>query len=289
MQLLIFLIVYPIIWLISILPFKILYFISDITYFVVYKLIRYRKSTVRSNIALALPHLTVKERIAVESKFYHHFCDSFFEMAKTMTISRKEMERRFVFTNLELYQELEKEGKSIALMCAHYASYEWLISMNMHIDFQGFGIYKKLRNDYLDNLVRNIRSRFKATLIDTKESINIMADNKRKEILGVYGFAADQSPKIYKTFHWSKFMGHEVPVHTGAEMLAKKMDMNMIFVKICKVKRGFYEATFISLSDNPREEPNYKITDDYLKLVENQIKEAPEFYLWTHKRWKHKR
>ncbi|MET0758784.1 MAG: lysophospholipid acyltransferase family protein [Flavobacterium sp.] len=287
MQLLLFIISYPLIWFISVLPFRILYLLSDVTYVLVYKIIGYRKKTVRENLALTLPHLSDKERLIIERKFFHHFCDGFFEMAKTMTISEKEINKRFVFTNLELYQNLEKKQKSIALMAAHYGSYEWLVSMNKHISFKGYGIYKKIANRYFDKLVRDIRSRFKANLIDTKESINVMAENQKAGVLGLYGFASDQSPKMGKAFHWSTFMGIEVPVHTGAEMLAKKMDMNMLFVNVKKIKRGFYEATFVDLVENPKEVPNYEITDKFLRLVEKQIYEAPEYYLWTHKRWKH--
>lgn len=287
MQLLLFLIIYPFLWLISILPFRILYFFSDLTYVLVYKIIGYRKKTVRENLALALPHLSDKERLIIERKFFHHFCDGFFEMIKTMTISTKEMDKRFKFTNLELYLELESKQKSIAIMCAHYASYEWLVSMNRHINFRGYGIYKKIANKYFDKLVQDIRGKYDAYLIDTKNSIRVMSDNKKAGILGVYGFASDQSPKLGKAFHWNTFMGIEVPVHTGAEMMVKKMDMNVLFVKGEKLKRGYYQATFVPMADNPKEVPNYEITDMFFRMVEQQILEKPEYYLWTHKRWKH--
>ncbi|RTY89823.1 lysophospholipid acyltransferase family protein [Flavobacterium sp. GT3R68] len=287
MQLLLFLIIYPFLWLISILPFRVLYFFSDLTYVLVYKIIGYRQKTVRENLALALPHLSDKERLIIERKFFHHFCDGFFEMIKTMTISRKEMDKRFKFTNLELYQELESKQKSIAIMCAHYGSYEWLVSMNRHISFRGYGIYKKIANKYFDKLVQDIRGKFDAYLIDTKNSIRVMSDNKKAGILGVYGFASDQSPKLGKAFHWNTFMGIEVPVHTGAEMMVKKMDMNVLFVKGEKLRRGYYQATFVPMVDNPKEVPNYEITDMFFRMVEQQILEKPEYYLWTHKRWKH--
>ncbi|MES2410955.1 MAG: lysophospholipid acyltransferase family protein [Bacteroidota bacterium] len=289
MQLLIYLIAYPIIWLISILPFPLLYLFSDFVCFLVYNVFGYRKKVVRDNIAMTLPHLSEKERLSIEKKFYHHMCDMFLEMVKTMTISEKQIDKRFVFTNLELYQELEKKGKSIALLCAHYASYEWAVSMNRHITFEGYGIYKKLSNKYFDKLVRNIRSRFKATLITTRETIPTIERNSRTNHLGVYGLASDQSPQASKAHHWAPFMGIEVPVHTGAEMLAKRFDMNVIFLKNKRVKRGYYEATFELMSDNPKEVPNYNISDDFLRRVEKQILEAPEFYLWTHKRWKHRK
>lgn len=289
MQFLIFILLYPILWLISILPFRLLYLFSDGIYVLVYYVIGYRKKVVRDNIAMALPHLSVAERLQIEKKFYHHLCDMFLEMIKTMTISEKEMEKRFVFTNLELCRDLEKQNKSIAVMLAHYASYEWVISMNRHLTFEGFAIYKKIGNKYFDKLVRDIRSKFKATLITNKETIKTIEKNARINHYGVYGFASDQSPQLSKTHHWAKFMGIETPVHTGAEMLAKRFDMNVIFLKTRKVKRGYYEATFEYLADDPKTVPNYQISDEFLKRVEKQILEAPEYYLWTHKRWKHKK
>jgi KDO2-lipid IV(A) lauroyltransferase len=267
----------------------VLYLVSDCVYGIVYYIIGYRKKSVRENIALALPHLSSKERLIIEKKFYHHLCDIFLEMIKTMTISDKEINKRYAFTNLEVYLDLEKKGKSIALLCAHYASYEWAVSMNHHITFEGYGIYKKLANRHFDKLVRDIRSRFKATLITTKETIPTILKNDISGHLGVFGFASDQSPKASSAHHWNSFMGIEVPIHTGAEMLAKRFDMNIIFLRTKKIKRGYYEARFEVLSENSKSVPDYEITDTFLKLVEEQIHEAPEYYLWTHKRWKHRR
>ena len=289
MRFIVYLIVYPILWCISMLPFPLLYLLSDFVYVIVYYVIGYRKKTVRENLALALPHLSVQERLVIEKKSFRHLCDMFLEMIKTMTISKKEISERFVFTNLEVYKKLEEQDKSIAMMLAHYASYEWVISMNAYVTFSAFAIYKKIANPYFDKLVRNIRSRFKAFLITTKETIPTIITNNQNKLLSIYGFASDQSPKISSAFHWQKFMGIEVPVHTGAEVLAKKYDMNVIFLKVKKVKRGYYQASFEVLSENASEVPNYEITDRFLKLVEQQIYEAPEYYLWTHKRWKHKK
>lgn len=289
MQFLLYIFLYPILWCISMLPFRILYIVSDGVYLLTYYIIGYRKKTVRENLALALPHLSEKERLVIEKKSFHHISDVFLEMIKTLTISKSEMDKRYVFNNLEVYSDLEKKGKSIALLCAHYASYEWAVSMNSKITFEGYAVYKKINNRYFDKLVRDIRSKFKATLITTKETIPVMASNFRSKKLGVYGLVSDQSPKLGGFFHWNKFMGIEVPIHTGGEMLAKKYDMNVIFLRTKKVKRGYYEATFEVLSDNAKEVPNYEITDQFLKLVEEQIYEQPEFYLWSHKRWKHRR
>lgn len=289
MQFIVFILLYPFLWLISILPFRLLYIVADGVYVLVYYVVRYRKKIVQQNIALALPHLSQKEQLRVEKESYRHMCDMFLEMIKTMTISEKEMDKRFTFTNLELYQELEKKQKSIALMCAHYASYEWVVSMNKHISFEGYAIYKKIANKHFDKLVRDIRSKFKATLISTGQTIPTIEKNYKTNHLGIYGFASDQSPQLSKTHHWGTFMGIETPVHTGAEMLAKRFDMNVIFLRTKKLKRGYYQATFELMFDNPKEVPNYEISDEFLRRVEKQIYEAPEYYLWTHKRWKHKK
>lgn len=288
MQLLAFIILYPLLWCISILPFRILYFLSDILYVFTYYIIGYRKKTVRENIQLAFPLLSDKERYSIEKKSYHHLCDNLLEMVKTLTISQKEIDKRFVFSNIEVMHEMESRGKSIAVFCVHYASYEWLLVMNVHLHNKGYGIYKKIRNKYFDQLVRDIRSKFHATLIDTKESVKAIIENKRKGILGSYGFVADQSPKLDKALYWHTFMGIEVPVHVGAEVLAKRMDMNVMYAKVEIVKRGYYKTTFVPMVDHPRDYPNYEITDKYLALVEEQIYAAPEYYLWTHKRWKHR-
>src|SRR5690606_7670727 len=197
---------------------------------------------VRKNLQLAFPEMSENERREIEKKSYRHLCDMFLEMIKTMTISKEEMNRRFTFSNLEVYLDLEKKGKHIAMMCAHYASYEWVISMNRKITFRGYAIYKQIANKYFDKLVRDIRSKFQAQLITTKETRSVIQHNKENGILGVYGFASDQSPRLSKALHWTSFMNVHSPIHTGAETLAKKYDLNMIFLRVRKVKRGFYEA-----------------------------------------------
>ena len=288
MQFLVYILAYPLLWLISILPFPVFYLFSDFVYFLVYKVIGYRKKVVRENLALTLPHLSDAERKVVEKKFYKHMCDMFLEMIKTMSMSPEEMERRFHVSNIDLVRDYAKKGKSVILVASHYASYEWLLTINPKLGFQGVAVYKRLANPYFDKLVRKIRSKYNTEMIETRKAIPTMAKNQREGVLSMYGLASDQSPKMERIFHSMKFMGVEVPVHTGAETLAKKYDLAVIFVQVKKVKRGYYEATFISLADNPKEFENFKITEMYLKEVEKQILEAPEFYLWTHKRWKHR-
>ncbi|MDD5151599.1 MAG: lysophospholipid acyltransferase family protein, partial [Flavobacterium sp.] len=255
MQLLLFLIVYPILLLLSIVPFRFLYILSDIVYFFVYRIFGYRKKVVRENLALALPHLSIAERLIIEKKSYKHLCDMFLEMIKTMGISKKEMDKRFVFKNLEVYKSLEKDGKSIALLLSHYASYEWVISMNSEISFKGFAVYKKVNNKYFDRLVRKIRSKFDTELVPINKIAEVIASNNSNNIKSVYGFVSDQSPQLKAKNYWHNFMGIEVPVYVGTEMLSKKIDMNVVFLKVSKVRRGYYEAEFEILSTNVKEIP----------------------------------
>jgi len=288
MQFIVYILAYPLLWLISILPFRIFYWFSDFVYFIIYRIIGYRKKVVRENLALALPHLSAAERKEIEKKFYQHMCDMFLEMVKTMSISPEEMEKRFHVTNIELVQDYARKGKSVILVASHYASYEWLLTINPKLGFQGIAVYKRLANPYFDKLIRKIRSKYKTEMIETRQAIPTMAQNQRSGKLSMYGLASDQSPKLDRIFHSMKFMGVEVPVHTGAEMLAKKYDLSVISVEVRKVKRGYYEATFVPIADDPKEYKDFEITEKYLKGVEKQIYEAPEFYLWTHKRWKHR-
>ena len=289
MQLLAFVVIYPILWVTSMLPFRLLYGVSDGLYFILYRLVGYRKKTVSENLKLVFPEKSEAERKRIEKKFYHHLCDMILEAIKSMNIRKEDMKKRFKFTNIEIIKDFEKRNKSISLMCAHYGSWEWIFILQAYTSHKTFAIYKRLNNKYFDRMIRKIRARYDSYLITTKETAAVLTENKKKGLLTINGFAADQSPKKNKAYHWSKFMGIDVPVHTGAEMLSKKLDLSVVFFSVKRVKRGFYETTFKTLTEAPNNFEDYKITDQFIALVENQIYEAPEYYLWTHKRWKHRK
>ena len=289
MQLLAFVVIYPILWVTSMLPFRLLYCVSDGLYFILYRLVGYRKKTVSENLKLVFPEKSEAERKRIEKKFYHHLCDMILEAVKSMNIHKEDMKKRFKFTNIELIKDFEKRNKSISLMCAHYGSWEWIFILQAYTSHKTFAIYKRLNNKYFDRMIRKIRARYNSYLITTKETAYVLTENKKKGLLTINGFAADQSPKKNKAYHWSKFMGIDVPVHTGAEMLSKKLDLSVVFFSVKRVKRGFYETTFKTLTEEPNNFEDYKITDQFMTLVEKQIYEAPEYYLWTHKRWKHRK
>ena len=288
MHLLIYIIILPFLWAISILPYKLFYLFSDFVRFLVYRVIGYRKKVVRENIQLAFPEKTIDEVKIIEKKFYKHMCDLFLEMVKSLSITEKEIKKRFVFTNIDLVKEYEKQGKSVIFMIGHYASYEWVLSMAYHVKHEGHVVYTPLANKYFDRLVRKIRRNHNSDVIPRKDTIRTMIKHKKDDKLAAYGFASDQSPQLNKAYYWRTFMGVKVPVITGTEFLAKKYDLPVIFIDIQKVKRGYYEATFETIANSPKDFPDYQITDIFTEKLEKQIRNKPEHYLWSHKRWKHK-
>ena len=288
MQLLVFVLAYPLLWIISRLPFAILYLISDMLYPLIYHVIGYRKKVVRDNLALVFPKKTEEERLMIEKKFFRHMCDICLEMIKTMGISTEEASKRYKFTNIETFLEVERQGKNTMVMLPHYASWEWVFSLNSYITSKGYGIYLRIQNKYFDKLVRDIRSKFGTTLIVTFDSRQIIKEAKTANEQFSLGIISDQSPQLIRARHWSTFMDIMVPVHIGAEELAKEHDLVPMYVKVKKVRRGYYQATFKKLCDDPNELDNYKMTETFLAETEKSIREAPEYYFWTHKRWKHR-
>jgi len=288
MQFLVYILVYPLLWLLSILPFKLLYFVSDVLYILVYRVFGYRKKTVKENLKLVFPNKSNEEIKTITKKFYHHMCDMFLEMIKSMSISEESLKKRFIITNPEELKRLEALDKSIILMYGHYASYEWSIVIEHYINFKGYGVYKRLKNKYFDRLARNIRSKFNTTLIHTKETFDKLTKVNEENQRVIVAFISDQSPKAISALYWTEFMGIKVPCYVGAEVLAKKLDYSVACLKVKKQKRGYYTAEFLTLAEDATSYKNYEITNMFLRQVEVQIKEAPEFYLWTHKRWKHR-
>ena len=288
MQLLIYILVYPFLWILSILPTMVLYRFSNFLFFIVYYLFKYRKKVVRENLRLCFPKKSLHEIKTIEKKFFRHLCDMFVESIKSISISEAEMRERYKFTNIEEVNKIEAANKSILLMCAHYGSWEWIFIIQKYVNTDGYAIYKKIENKYFDQLIRKIRAKYNTNLITNKETFTSMRAHKRLGKKGIYGFLSDQSPKLKSAYHWKEFMNIKVPVHTGAEKLAKELDLAIVFFKTKKVKRGYYETTFKTLTLNPNEFENYQITDLFIEYLEDMIHEEPAHYLWTHKRWKHR-
>ncbi|UNY98097.1 lysophospholipid acyltransferase family protein [Zhouia spongiae] len=288
MQLLTYLLVYPLLWMVSKLPFSVFYRVSDFMYLLLYRLIGYRKKVVRSNLRLAFPEKQPEEIKQIEKKFYHHLCDLFMEMIKSLTISKEEMQKRFRFKNIEVLRAFEEQNKSVVLLCGHYASYEWLMSLGYQIRHNGYAVYQPINNKYFDKLVKKIRTKHGAHLISRYETTKTILQKYKAGELALYGLAIDQSPMPSRARYWRKFFGIKVPVFVGAEKIAKSLNSPVIFMDIQKIKRGYYETSFTVISEQPKGLPDYEITDRFTQMLEAQIRKKPEYYLWTHKRFKHK-
>ena len=288
MNLLIYILIYPLIWLLSILPFRILYLLSDILYYLIYYIIGYRKKVVLSNLKLAFPEKTNQELIRIRQKFFRHFVDIFIEMIKSFTISKNELAKRCVYPNIDVLNDLYKDGKSIILVGSHYANWEWLFGLSSFTNYKCYTAYTKVSNTYFNNKILKSRSRFGFSLKQTGRIIAEIESNKKAKIQSIYGLISDQSPQLRKAIYWNHFLNVKVPLHTGAETLAKKHNLTVVMISTKKVKRGYYENSFRIITKEPNKFPDFELTDIFHKETEKLIRSQPEYYFWTHKRFKHK-
>lgn len=282
------LVITPLLIFISWLPFRLLYFISDLFYYFLYYVIKYRRKVVRKNLELSKVAKSTKDLIRIEKKFYRHLTDVFFEMFKFYSISPEEMKKRFYIENPEIFYELEKKNKSVMFMTSHYGGFEWFLSINYHVPQLPFAVYTPLSNKSLESLIKKFRLRHGSKLISRYEAGSYIKKQIKENKLFLYGMAADQSAQIRSTTYWKEFLGVKVPVFTGSERIAKQHDIPVVFGKVVKIKRGYYKVVVDLISEFPNEYKDYQITDIYLKKLEKQIREIPEYYYWTHNRFKHK-
>ena len=278
----------PLLIFISWLPFRLLYFISDLFYYILYYGIKYRRKIVRKNLELSKVAKSTKDLIRIEKFFYRHLTDVFFEMFKFYSISPEEMKKRFYIENPEIFYQLEKKNKSVMFMTSHYGGFEWFLSINYHVPQLPFAVYTPLSNKSLDSLIKKFRLRHGSKLISRYKAGSYIKKQIKENKLFLYGMAADQSAQIRSITYWKEFLGVKVPVFTGSERIAKQHDIPVVFGKVIKIKRGYYKVVVDLISEFPNEYKNYQITDIYLKKLEKQIREIPEYYYWTHNRFKHK-
>jgi|TARA_R110001592_G_scaffold8785_3_gene47500 KDO2-lipid IV(A) lauroyltransferase len=287
MQFLVYILVYPLLWLISILPFRLFYFFSDFVFFVLFYVVGYRKRVVSENLARAFPGKSKKELKKIKKEFYRHMCDMFLEMVKTLNLSKEELKERYKIINIEVLQDIVKD-KSVLIVCSHYANWEWNVSINNYVNAKGYAVYQKIGNSYFDDLIKKIRAKWNTTLITQQETVKTVYRNVQNGVNSAYGMVSDQSPQVKRAQYWSEFMGVKVPIFNGPESMARKLDLAVVFLKVSKVKRGYYQAEFIPITTSGKQTKKHQITDQFLRLTEDQIREKPEYYLWTHKRWKHR-
>ena len=275
--------------LISRLPFKVLYILSDIAYLFVYHLVGYRKKVVRKNLSASFPEKSEKELREIERKFYHWLCDYFVETLKLLTITPEEMKNHLEFKGLEQLVAVKKEGQGVSSFLGHYCNWEWLSAAGLYWpwpdDVMGL-IYHPLRNDTFDELMIKMHSSLGGTCIKKKHILRELVTLRRNKQGYQFGYIFDQSPKWDSIHLWLDFLNHKTPVFTGAERIARKVNDLVVFVRMERPERGKYIANYHIISTNPNEEEEYAITKKCFAMLEESIRKNPEFYLWTHNRWK---
>lgn len=275
----------------SLLPLRVLYIFSDFLFCLVYYVARYRRRIVRKNLCDSFPDKSSKEIIHIEKGFYSFFCDYLVETIKLFSISRGQMQRRMKFEGVdELQNEIDK-GRSCSVYLGHYCNWEWISSLPMYFGKEViFGqIYHALENKWFDRLFLYMRGRFGAKSIEKEESFKYIMSWRKNGISTIVGYIADQVPGYNSMHYFTQFMNHDTPVFSGAERIARVMDTAVFFTDITRVKRGYYVCRFIKITDDVSSMPKFSVTEKYIRLLEDNIKRAPEYWLWSHNRWKRTR
>ena len=277
----------PFIYILSALPFPLLYTISDVLFLVLYYIIGYRKKITATNLRNAFPEKSDAEIQTIIIKYYRHLCDIILETFKLLGMRRSELNKRCRIINYELYFDILSGQRSIIVALGHQGNWEWLGAATAT---RGDGplqvIYKPLSNPYFDRLMKKIRSRFGATPIPDKDVLRQMIATKGG--LSTTAFISDQTPPPDHAF-WINFLNQDTPVFIGTEKLARRLNYPVLFAAMRKVKRGYYEVEVLRVCDEPAESDPGSITTAHTRLLEEQIIKQPETWLWSHRRWKHQR
>lgn len=282
-------IVYAIVYLISLLPFRLLYVLSDIGYFFVHDVARYRRKIVRRNLETSFPERNEKEIKKIERKFYHWFCDYFFEAIKLLSISDKELYRRFQVNNVEEVEQCFQEGQDAGGILGHYCNWEWLSTIGAFLPRNRMVglVYDPLHSKSFDDLFHHLRSSQPNGLpVPKKDILRALVTLRGKGQRSIFGYIADQAPRWTNIHLWLPFLNHQTPVFTGAERIMRKMNNAVFYVKMERPRRGYYTCTFQLITRDPGSLPEYEIIRRFFSLLEQDIQRHPEYYLWTHNHWK---
>lgn len=274
-------------YLLSLMPFWLLYVISDIIYFFIYHVAGYRRKVVQQNLQNAFPEKTDVERKDIERKFYHHFCDLIVETIKAISISPAQLSKRVTATNPELVQKLLGIDKKIVAVAGHYCNWELLaLAITSITDKKFMIIYKPLSNSVFDRFFIRVRSRFRGIPVAMKLILRKMVELKNEPFITV--LLGDQTPVKHESTYFTNFLNQPTAVFLGLEKMAKSFDCLVYYCDMRKVKRGYYTYTAVSLIDDPKEAQPHEITKAHVHYLESVIREQPQYWLWSHRRWKFK-
>lgn len=280
--------IYGCVRLVSAIPFWLMYCISDVLYFVNYYFVRYRKSIVFKNLRIAFPDKAPEEITRLARLFFRHFSDFIVEYAKCLSMSDAQVNKRFRYANIEVIRQLEDEKKDFALVAAHYCNWEMMTFFQRSANHRFMPIYRPLQNTSMDRLTRSIRGRDNAFLVPMEHVFReALKFRKEAQQFSVF-FLADQRPPRTSRF-WTTFLNHEVAFFEGVEKISRKLNMAVVFMDMQKTARGKYEVHFTRLFDNAAAVPENQVMLRCIREMESQIRRKPEFWLWSHNRFKHSR
>lgn len=280
-------ILFFLLYLLSLLPMRLLYLLSDCLFFPLFHIVKYRRKVVEKQLDECFPEKSMQERRAIERQFYHFFCDYLVEVIKLFSISKKEMMLRMKFVGIEQVREELKDKKFCFLYLGHYCNWEYIASLSYWLPEIHCGqIYHRIYNQAFDELFLKLRGQFGGESILMKDTLRRILTLRNQEKKVMIGFIADQLPKWENMHHWTTFLNHDTSFFIGAERIAKQVDAALYYVDVERVKRGYYQVRFRLMTLHPKEFPDYELTDQYARLLEESICRQPAYWLWTHKRWK---
>lgn len=287
MDLILYSTAYFFLWLITRLPFSWLSALSSLFYPIIYYIFPYRKPIVLKNLRKSFPDWDENEIEKTARKFYRQFCQSILESGAFHFMKKKEILKRMKYKNPEVVNDLFNKGKSIVLLMAHYGNWELTLTCPHYVKHEVVAIYKPLNNKYFDGFFRRSRQRFGLIAMPMNKILRYLSEAENQGRKTMTYFLADQRPHWSQIQHWTDFFNQETPVFLGPEKIARKFNMAVVYLKIIPVSKGMYEAEFILLKEESKNSAEFEITNLYLRTLEDNIREAPEYWLWTHNRWKY--
>jgi len=269
-------------------PFWLIYLLSDVFYWLVYYVVGYRKKVVTENLKNAFPEKSENEISVISKKYFRHFCDLTLETIKMRGMKPADFEARMKVTNAGLVNGYFEQGKSVMVLTMHYNNWEWGTYLSVHLKHKSLAVYKPLQNAAFDRFMNKTRSKFGTELIKNDQIYRrVLKAEKQSEPIFIW-LAGDQTPPYFHK-SWFRFLHQDALFYPGPAIISKRFDQPVFFQKIEKTSRGKYETTFELLFGNPAMCTENEIIKTYIQRMEEVIREKPEFYLWSHKRWKHKR
>jgi KDO2-lipid IV(A) lauroyltransferase len=280
---------YGLLWLITLLPLRVLYLFSWLIYVLMYRVAGYRRNTVMTNLSRSFPGRPEAEIKAIAKVFYRQLCDYFVEWMYRIHMGKKENSRRFKYRNAEILRPYREAGRNIMLLLSHYGDWEWATRIGIVAGYPTLSVYQALNNKQFDRLFITQRSQFGLISVPMESTLRRVYEYQAAGTPVMVFTLADQRPQWQSIQHWTSFLNQDTPVITGPEKIARKFNMVTILLNITKIRRGYYEAEFQLLNDDPSKAGDYEITRRYLGALQERIRARPELYLWTHKRWKYRR